>query len=146
MGTSRSLSADLSRFGQVVDKRMTAVVRQAGLTLLEEVQRDNPVKSGWSRASWQLLVNDSRKGVWSMLSRSWVPYAAPLPRGLRPPRTAAIDIPVRPKIPAITWRDTMYVTNGTPYIGILEERDGFVARAIARATRKIKKHAKEIAR
>jgi hypothetical protein len=135
----RTFSADLSKFGVTVDKRMTSLIRQTALGLLDDLQATNPVDTGWSRASWQLTLNKRGTGVWSYKG-SWVPGHSW--KGNKPPHGAAISIPQQKEhLRALVWTDKVFLTNNVPYVTgdspsgqlSIEARYGFIAAAMARA-------------
>lgn len=154
MSVSRSFSADLSKFGETVDKRMTKLIRMAALDLLKNLQATNPVDSGWSRGSWQISVNKRETGVYSFYSGSWVGGSDW--HGNKPPRGTHMDVPAqKDHLPALRWTDRVYVFNAVPYVVgsgpnagdiSIEQRTGFIAKAMAEARVVLSQIAKSLAR
>lgn len=132
--TQTSFSADLSKFGVAVDKRLTRLIRQTALGTLKDLQEHNPVLTGWSRGSWQISINKNAGGVYSYYRGSWVSGTSP--KGNRPnPRLGQVmSIPEQKEhLSALKWSDRIIFTNNVPYIGYVEEKTGFIQAVIGRA-------------
>lgn len=124
--TQRSFSADLAKFGVLVDKRCTALIRQTALGTLDDLHNHNPVDSGWSRASWQVSINKAATGVYSYYTGSWV--SGNRPAGNKPPHGTAMNFPQQKDLlPALKYSDKVYFTNNVPYIGFVEDKYKFIA-------------------
>jgi hypothetical protein len=97
-------------------------VRQTWISLFSGTIRDTRVDTGRMRDNWQCTVGSAAKGT--------VPISS----------EAETIANMKNNIGGAG--DTTYLTNNVPYVGVWEERDGMVAKNIARIETNIRKFAK----
>lgn len=134
------MKTDLSRqLDKWADKWARGTAR-ALARLAAEVQLDvqftkHPVDSGWSRASWHLVLNDpNAAGVYNYKTGHFT-RTNKKAKGLKPPRGAAVAPPPPRKLNPKPG-DRIYLVNNVSYIKFLESRIGMVKMAMQRLRRK----------
>jgi hypothetical protein len=103
---------------------------------ITELQKENLVDSGWSRANWQLTVTHAANNVYDWRSGRFGPGPANGKGGYKPPKGSAIAVPTRSALPKLRWNDRVYVTNNVDYMQgftkSLEQRTHFIALTMAK--------------
>lgn len=122
---TRTYTSDVSEAA----KRMNATLEQAAraiqISLFNGVIRDTRVDTGRLRGNWQTNVAS--------------PLLNPIER-LDPSGNAA----QAEVVSKVTVGDVVYFTNNLPYAKVWEERDGMIARNVARLDRTVKEVARDV--
>jgi hypothetical protein len=119
-----SFSDDLRRFAVKTNRRTEQVSRAVKLSLFSGIIRDTRVKTGRLRGNWQTSTGSPKYGAIDRRDK----------KGSKAITEAAQNI---------STYGTDYMTNNLPYAEVWEERDGMVAKNIARIERTLKE---EVAR
>lgn len=145
--TTRSFSADLSRFGVTVDKRMTSLIRQAALNLLDNLHAYAPVDSGWLRGSWAMTLNVPSSEIYSYGRGSWAVMSSKYWFDDKPKRGMAMRPPQqKDPLPALRWTDKVYFTNNVPYSGKIENRYRYVHKCMMTTKKELGAIARRLAK
>ena len=114
-----SFSADLSKYARKTINNAGNVSRAAKISLFSGVIQDTRVKSGRLRGNWQTSTG--------------APKMAEIER-LDPSGELAISEAAE----NVTAFGVDYMTNNSPYAVVMEEKDGMVAKNMARIDRNLK--------
>jgi hypothetical protein len=114
---------NMSDLAKVVNAEVDQVIRAVKISLFSGVIRDTRVDTGRLRGNWQTTTGFEAPTETERLDKSGASAIAEVQLGVKP--------------------DTVdYLTNNVPYSEIWEERDGMVARNVARIDRTIREQAK----
>jgi hypothetical protein len=118
--------ADLAR---VIGAEVDQTIRAVKIELFNGVIRDTRVKTGRLRGNWQTTNNTPASG--EVEREDTTPQGAD---GGSAQREAAFTV----KSDTVDW-----LSNNLPYAGVWEERDGMIARNVARIERIIKEQVRD---
>jgi hypothetical protein len=115
------LSGDISKLRDEIVKGVEDRVARVVTDIYNDIQTNSPVDTGFSRANWNISLDDPDFTVHGERNESATYESLPA------------EVPSNPDLHSV------HISNGVPYIGLLEEGEsdqapaGFVAVAVERA-------------
>ena len=122
---SRVFTSDVTAIAKRMGMTLEQTVRGIQIKLFNGVIMDTRVDTGRLRGNWQTSVGN--------------PILQSIER-LDPPGTAAMAQVQS----TVTVGDVVYLTNNLPYAQVWEERDGMIARNVARLDRIIREASRDV--